>query len=367
VYEVLPKHFIGHFLSLEITMVVLAMFTNLIAQATNLSDRELLGQLERLAQREREATAALIAHLAVMDERRLYLTEGFSCLFLYCTQVLHYSEHAACNRMEVARAACKYPVILELLADGSLSLTTVRLLAPELTPANHRDLLKAARYKGKREVVELIAGLRPQPAVASTVRRLPTRTASLVFRPAPKADASGDQAPALETQATLEIRPPARPVVVPLSPERFKIQFTATKETNELLRRAQDLLRHKIPNGDVGEVMAKALRLLVRELEKEKIAATDRPRGSRASDPQSRHIPAEVKRKVWARDGGQCAFVAHNGRRCAERSFLEFHHVDPHAVGGKATMDNIELRCRAHNVYESDLYFGPPGSGQVAQ
>jgi 5-methylcytosine-specific restriction endonuclease McrA len=333
------------------------MIPNQIADASKLSDRELLEEIERLAQREREATAALIAHLAVMDERRLYLSEGFSCLFTYCTHALHYSEHAACNRMEVARAARKYPVIVEMLADGSLTLTAVRLLAPELTPANHRDLLAAARHMGKRQVAELIAQRRPRPAVPSTIRQLPTRTASLVFTPPQQAQAAKDQAPPTEAPV-LEIRPPKRPVVVPLSPKRFQIQFTATQETHDLLRRAQDLLRHQIPSGDAGEVIAKALRVLVRELEKEKIAATDRPRAGRATDPRSRYIPAEVKRQVWKRDDGQCAFVAHNGRRCIERGFLEFHHVEPYTDGGKATVDNIELRCRAHNGYEADLHFG---------
>ena len=102
--------------------------------------------------------------------------------------------------------------------------------------------------------------------------------------------------------------------------------------------------------------MAKALRVLVRELEKEKIAATDRPRAGRGTDPASRHIPAEVKRKVWARDSGRCAFVAHNGRRCTERAFLEFHHVQPYSAGGKATADNFQLRCRTHNGYEVRIY-----------
>jgi hypothetical protein len=27
-------------------------------------------------------------------------------------------------------------------------------------------------------------------------------------------------------------------------------------------------------------------------------------------------------------------------------------------VGGAATVDNIQLRCRAHNQYEARLYFG---------
>lgn len=97
-----------------------------------------------------------------------------------------------------------------------------------------------------------------------------------------------------------------RPVVVPLSPKRYKIQFTASEETHDLLRRVQDLLRHQIPSSDVGEVVAKALRLLVKHLEKEKFAATDHPRDRRDSDPHSRHIPAEVRRSVWQRDGGQC-------------------------------------------------------------
>jgi len=46
------------------------------------------------------------------------------------------------------------------------------------------------------------------------------------------------------------------------------------------------------------------------------------------------------------------------GRRCAERGFLERHHVEPHAVGGEATVDNIQLRCRAHNAYEAELFYG---------
>jgi len=218
-------------------------------------------------------------------------------------------------------------------------------------------LLEAARHKSKRDVEKLVARRRPLADVPTSIRQLPSWTASLVFAPLTQAEAPNDRGTPTDVPV-LEIRPPKKPVVVPLSPRRFQIQFTATQETHDLLRRAQDLLRHQIPNGDAGEVIAKALRVLIRELEKEKIAATDRPRASRGSDPRSRYIPAEVKRQVWKRDGGQCAFIAHNGRRCIELGFLEFHHVDPYAVGGKATVDNIELRCRAHNGYEADLHFG---------
>lgn len=88
------------------------------------------------------------------------------------------------------------------------------------------------------------------------------------------------------------------------------------------------------------------------------IAATEKPRRARAPTASSRHIPAAVRRAVWQRDGGRCAFHGTRGR-CSETGWLEFHHVRPFAAGGESSVDNIELRCRAHNVYEADKYFGP--------
>src|SRR5512145_1079880 len=126
------------------------MDTTMLSSVAQLSNPELLEQVKRLAEHEREATAALVAHLAELDARRLYLAEGCSSLFTYCVQVLHLSEHAAYGRIEAARAARRHPVVLERLADGSVTLTTVTLLAPHLTPENHRDLLDQARHRSRR-------------------------------------------------------------------------------------------------------------------------------------------------------------------------------------------------------------------------
>jgi hypothetical protein len=108
-----------------------------------------------------------------VDSRRLYLGEGCSSLFTYCTRVLHLSEHAAYGRIEAARASRRFPRILELLADGALTLTAVGLLAPHLTADNHLEVLTAARHKTKREIEHLIAVLHPRADVPSSVRELP--------------------------------------------------------------------------------------------------------------------------------------------------------------------------------------------------
>src|SRR5688572_7257519 len=143
---------------------------HLLASVAHLSNGELLVRVKRLAARERHTTAVLIAHLAELDERRLYLAEGYSSLFIYCTQGLRLSEHTAYNRIEAARTVRKFPVLLARLANGSVTLTTIRLLAPHLTRDNHLDLLEKARHQSKRAVEELVAQLHPLPPVPATIR-----------------------------------------------------------------------------------------------------------------------------------------------------------------------------------------------------
>src|SRR5919197_3709792 len=99
------------------------METNILTTAAALSDRDLLQRLSVLAGREREATVELLAHLAALDARpAAYAAEGYGSLFRYCTQALRLSEDAACNRIEAARACRRFPVILDRLWSGSITL-----------------------------------------------------------------------------------------------------------------------------------------------------------------------------------------------------------------------------------------------------
>jgi hypothetical protein len=320
------------------------------------SDRELLAEVTRLAASEREATARLVASLAEVDARRLYLSEGCTSLFTYCTQVLHLSEHAAYNRIEAARAARRFPQILERLAEGSIHLTAVRLLAPTLTPENHRTLLDAARHKSKRDIEHLLAQMNPKPDVAASIRKLPVSPVRPVVAEVPPEIALEEATPATSQQECAPPPPVRPPVVRPLSPERYKVQFTVSKETHDKLRRVQDLMRHTVPDGDPSAIFDRALTLLLSELERKGLAAVKRPRTTAAASTVSRHIPAAVKRAVWNRDSGRCAFVGNKGR-CTETGFLEFHHIMPYADGGETSVENLELRCRKHNAYEAEKHF----------
>jgi hypothetical protein len=293
---------------------------------------------------------------------------------------LRFSEAAACNRIKTARAARKFPVILDLLANGSVNLTTIRLLAPHLTPDNHQAILAEAKGMTRRQVDKLVARLSPQPDVPTSIRKLPApnaipaASASVVTTDVMEMAATRSTAQESVTcvpagsQTTTATASTQRPTIAPLAPERYRVQFTIGQTTEEQLRRLQDLLRREIPDGDPGAIFVRALPLLLREVERRKFAATSKPRPGRATNAGSRHVPAEVEREVWQRDEGRCAFVARSGRRCTERTFLEFHHAkEPYALGGEATAENIALRCRAHNVYEAELIFGKYDPGRVRE
>ena len=332
----------------------------------HLSDRELMTELTNAAGRERGATATLIALLTEVDARRLYLGEGFNSLFAFCTRALHMSEHAAYARIEAARVARRFPTMLERLSDGRLSLTTVGLLVPYLTPENGDRLFDAATHLSKRDAERLIAALHPQPDIPATIRQLPARPSAAVSRQTPMLPAPEERWAEGGTSADSKAIAPAAPVVVavparratvaPLAAERYLLRVTIGTETRSKFERARDLLRHQIPNGDPAAILDRALTLLVAEAERTKFAATNCRSPSRVASPpgrRSRRIPSAIRRAVWRRDQGRCAFSGATAR-CDATAFLEFHHVVPFARGGGTTVENLELRCRAHNGHEAE-------------
>ncbi len=223
-------------------------------------------------------------------------------------------------------------------------------------------VLESARGKRKSEVEEIVAGLSPRPDVPPSVRKVPAPK----LAPPAVALLAASLPGALRNQWP-RLRPRCSAEATPLSPNRYKLQLTIGGDTLEKLKLAKDLLRHAIPSGDDAAILDRALTALLADLARKKCAATDHPRPPRGTAPGSRHIPAEVKRAVWLRDIGRCAFVGTNQRRCGEKAFLEFHHVQPYAAGGGATVENVELRCRRHNDFEARTYFGQGRSNGLGE
>jgi 5-methylcytosine-specific restriction endonuclease McrA len=335
---------------------------------THVPDPTLLRDLRALLARERATTAELLAHLAEVDTRHLYAAAGYPSMFAYCVDALRLSVDAAYKRIQAARTARRFPVIFSAVADGRLNLSGVVLLAPHLGEANADETLAAVAGRTKTEIEEWLARRFPRSELLPLVTALPAvqgpddqlapgRVEFDDAQLAPGQVETDDHDDQLAPERVAALATPAR--LAPVAPERYSLQLTIGKGTHDKLRYAQALLGHQVPSSEVAEVLDRALEALIRQLERRKFAATDRPRGhQRTGSANPRHVPAGVRRAVWERDGGRCTFVSAAGHRCAARTRLEFDHVEPVARGGHASVNGVRLRCRTHNQYAAECEFG---------
>jgi hypothetical protein len=339
------------------------MQEDILESLARLTDDELAARVKSLASREHATAAAVIAHLAEMDTRNMHLRSGYPSLYDYCLKVLHLSDWEAWHRIHAGHVARRFPILFDMLEEGSIHLTGIKLLGPHLTEENHRRVLESARWKTKLEVGEIVARLRPLPDVPTSVMPIP-QFAVIPQEATPPPSAAGGVPPA-ETVVAPEpsmtpTPPPARPAVLtPLSPQRYKLQVTIGSETLAKLRRAKDLLGHVVAAGDDDAVLNRALTVLVDKLEREKWARTDKPRPGRRRHPRARRPSAAVIRIVWERDEGRCKYTSPDGHRCEETRRIQPHHLDPWVLAGSPNDPAAyELRCQGHNDYEGRLYFG---------
>jgi 5-methylcytosine-specific restriction endonuclease McrA len=288
------------------------------------SDEALLSDVRQLIGSQRELTARLIIYLAEIEHRRLHVVAGFSSMFDFSVKELRLSEGEAFRRLAAARLARRFPVVHTLIASGDVHLSALALLRPHLTKDNHVELLDAVRGKSKRDVEMLLAARFPQRDTPARVRAI--------------------------------------------SPERFRIEFTASAERREKLERCLDLSSHANPQRDLAFVIERAVELLLSKLERERLGKAKRPRETPRDEtpsnetpgtpPASRHIPTAARRSVFERDGSRCTYVSPDGHRCETTAFLELDHIVPHALGGANEPENLRVRCRAHNRLAAEQAFG---------
>ena len=314
-----------------------------------MSDAEVVGRLHELLGEERRLTAKVLLHLGEVEERQLFLPAACPSMHVYCTRVLGMSEDQAFKRIRAARAARKYSAIEMAVAEGRLHLSGVVLLAPHLSEDSADELVAEASGKTKAEIEILLARRAPRPNLPERLERMAEQPALVAPEPVQR-----DSVP--------------RARVAPLSSERFALQLTIGDATQKKLLRAQALLRHQVPSGDLAEVLDRALDALLDKVERTRFGKANAPRTGKPGRSK-RYVPYDVRRQVVARDGERCSFVADDGRRCEEIGFLELDHVVPVSRGGEGSVEGVRVLCRSHNQYEAERILGRQAveSGRAAR
>lgn len=356
---------------------------NMLEECRSMSDAELEQALKFLVEREKHGLAKLLAHLAEYDRRQACVKRGHSTLYLYCIQVLGYDESSAFRRIRAARIARRWPEVLGMIERGALHLTALVVLHPILTDANRKELLTSAEGKTRRELDAIVAERMPQPPHADFARRLPVPGgwSVAVAPPVNVVEAVSSDggvaaensagtplpmpvAPAIETPAAA--RPWEWQAVVHTAIDRVRIGFDAGISVLRLIDRARQVLRHKYPEGRLEDVMRDALETLLDRKDPQRrltLKSASVVRDGAAPEPEAspepralremkagRYIPAWVKKIVWERDDGRCAWRFPEGMVCGSRDWIEYDHVKPFAKGGRSDSPrNVRLLCRLHN------------------
>jgi hypothetical protein len=332
---------------------------NIERAVASLSNADLLHSLHDILGRTRRVEADLVSHISEVDARRLYREEAAPSMFAYCTERLHLSEAETYLRIAAGRAIRRFPVLLDMLRQGRLNLSGLVTLAPHLTPDNANAALDRAAFRSKRAMEELVAELSPRPDVLPDIRKLPEAPALILPAANPELRPDGVVTP-----------PPAptpvnrRPIVQPLAPARYRVEFTASGDLREKLERLQGLMRAGDSAVDLAAVIEAAVTEKLERLEARRFGLTSKPRTDVATSDQGagpRSIPAAIRRAVFRRDGGQCTYRDRQGHRCAERHDLQYHHRHPHGYGGDRSMANIAMLCGPHNRLIAEIDF--PGCG----
>jgi hypothetical protein len=343
----------------------------MIEALADLPDETLTRRLFEIRKQERRMLVEFLGYLAELDRRRTVVAQGFPSLFAFCTDYLGLSKASAFRRTTAARLLARFPLVGKYLADGRLNLTTLVELRDVLDEAHLTEILDRAAGRTEEQVKELVASLRPRPAPADLLRRLPSpRNDSGGSGPAPPAASD-----TIDTSAALAPPPvplpppisaPATPVQVtrarvarlePIAPDRHVLRVTVSAEFVANLEAARQALSHKLPGGDLAEVLHEGLRAILANAERRRRGA-----GTKSSatmpPPGSRYVPAAVRDEVWRRDGGQCAFIGSTGHRCTSRHQLQVHHLHPFALGGPPLAANLALHCRVHNIHAAEQDYG---------
>ena len=306
----------------------------------------------------RRAESALIDILQLIDEKKIFYTQGFTSLFDYSVKALKLSESSASNFIVVARKSKTIPELKRAIATGDLTVSKARKITPVLTPVNQAHWIELAKNLPKHKLEKEIAKQMPGAATSERAKYVSETRIEL------KIGVSEDLMQKLRHAQNLLSQKLIKAATLEDTISELA-QFFLSKQDPVLVAKRLAQKKHAngspkifIPNepsskneptsmpatklASTGELADGHLNFENNRLEKFFSNA-------QASVPGTRYIEATLKHQIRLRDGFQCAHTGSKNDRCTNRRWLEIHHKVPLSQGGSNNLSNLQTLCSAHH------------------
>jgi len=315
----------------------------LSSEATPTLARQLVQRLSSRLENEKRELVLFLIELGEFDAKKLALELGYPSTLGCLVRELRLTESSACRRIAAARLLARFPQIAGYLLASRLTLMGLVALKDVLDDSNVDELLERASGLSEPDLRQLVMRIRfgaSSPSVGVAPGRLAPAT--------PVAATVAADAVATST---------GNPTVAP--PEELQaVTLWVGPAFREELEAVRTLLGHAVPSGKREEVLLHVLRAQRKLLERRRYGSPKRPSKPAAPPANADYIPAAVRREVYEREGGSCAYVGEEDRRCCSTLRLEYQHIVPLARGGPSTPTNVTIFCRAHNLLQAKKDFG---------
>ncbi|HEY8269778.1 MAG TPA: HNH endonuclease signature motif containing protein [Pseudobdellovibrionaceae bacterium] len=304
---------------------------------SKVSNQEILFRLERLSRSERKITHLILCHINEVELRKLYSELGYDSLYKYLTQHLHYGGSAAYDRMQAARVLKISPEIAPKIEEGSLNLS--QLVKVEQSLKQEQKSGKALSPQSTQELLgklENKSGSETEKILASELNQTP------------------------KTQQKLK----------PQKDESVRLEFTLTQEQYQILKKAQHLISHSVPENNLAKAITYLAQAYIKKVEgsKKNKAKTEGSSltPSRTEMPfkvyktlrqKRKFISLKIRREVFAKAQHCCEFVNPlTGKRCASQFQLQLDHIQPLSCGGSDEITNLRALCGVCNWREAQRW-----------
>lgn len=284
--------------------------------------------------RYKRVEAELVDILQKIDLAKSYREFGCTSLFAYAVEKLGLSEDVAYSFITVARKATKVPALKAAIANAEITVSKAKKITSVLTKENSSHWLELAKRLPRSQLEKEVARVNPKTATQDKATYVTATRMQLMmgvseelmekFKRVQDLESQRQQR-AVDYEATLEA------LVECYLTQKDPLRQEPSQKTSPKKKSPQaNPLCETPPQQVPGPVPGSA------------------PTQEATAAPLKSVTPI-LRRIVLQRTNGQCTWKNPDGTRCAQKRWLDIHHIQEQSRGGTHAVENLTTLCHVHH------------------